>query len=82
MEAIQVLSDWHSLSVSPDSPPSNDHLPQVLDFSMPLFMARTPEGKSVSLSDHEALLATFLVGSRTNVDNRLNQYNQSLPRHR
>jgi len=54
---------------------------KVLDFSMPLFMARTPEGKSVSLSDHEALLATFLVGSRTNVDNRLNQYNQSLPRH-
>lgn len=34
---------------------------KVLDFSMPLLMAVTPEGQTVSLSDHEALLATFLV---------------------
>lgn len=44
---------------------------KVLEFSMPLFMARTPEGQTVSLSDHEALLATFWVEDR---------YNQSLPR--
>ena len=62
----------------------NQNILKVLDFSMPLLKAVTPEGQTVfmrkmiqdvekktnqnhvqvSLSDHEALLATFLVESK------------------
>ena len=46
---------------------------KVLDFTMPLFMTRTPEGQTVSLSDHEALLSVYSVEERHTA-------NQSLPR--
>jgi len=46
---------------------------KVLDFTMPLFMTRTPEGQTVSLSDHEALLSVYSVEERYTA-------NQSLPR--
>lgn len=45
---------------------------KVLEFTMPFYKTRNSEGKPVSLSDHEALVATFSVEERN--------YNQSLPR--
>jgi len=61
---------------------------KVLDFSMPLLMAVTPEGQTVSLSDHEALLATFLVESKPSprgpngAEDRPRDFNQTLVRSR
>jgi len=57
---------------------------KVLDFSMPLLKAVTPEGQTVSLSDHEALLATFLVESKSSqrgpnaAEDRGRDFNQTL----
>jgi len=61
---------------------------KVLDFSMPLLMAVTPEGQPVSLSDHEALLATFLVESKpsprgpSSAEDQPRDFNQTLVRSR
>ena len=46
---------------------------RTLDFTMPFFMTYGEKGTVISLSDHEALYATFIIEDR-------NSYNNSLPR--
>lgn len=46
--------------------PKDDVKMRTYDFSMPLFMTHGVDGKIISLSDHEALFANFIVEKKRN----------------